>query len=254
MSQTQETPFLELLYGPHLHLYFKSVANTNMNGFSSSTPNKGLWEAFVYENLTAQSRIRSAAPYSRVIRDKFVEALMGYGAYLHMIEQKVSNRGQQILKHIHDHELSAEESLHFSMFFNIVHNENKIKEDGVDKAKEISHAEFKKLSTTYILYYRVNVKTFIKDLDVPGAYMGNVKRSQSGGAPPTTKLALITSFLPLVDLTDTLPTKLEDMLFQLKLVNNKLFGAVSSDIAKNFGDISKHQQRMGEQNENQDVR
>ncbi len=205
MSQSQEKSFLELLYGPHLHLYFKSVANTNMNGFSSAAPNKGLWELFVYDNLTVQSRFRSATPDSRVIRDSFIQALMNYGTYLNYINNDYDydyDYNKKILDYIHGTELSAEESQHFNMFFNIVHRTNK----GEDKkAIEITYAEFRKLKT--ITMYRVNVKTFIKNLDVPGAYKGNVNRSQTGGKAPTQQLALLTSFLPLVDPTDIINEK-----------------------------------------------
>jgi len=243
MSDNSQPSFLELLYGPHLHLYFKSVANTNMNGFSSSTPNKGLWELFVYTNRTSAEQFRSAAaPNSRVIRDSFIQALMHYGAYLkNVIENPESETGKQILDHIHGTALSPEESQHFNMFFNIVHKSVK---DDDGKAKEILYTAFRQLKD--VNDYRVNVKTIIKDLDVPGAYMGPVDRSQKGGAP-TVKLALITSFLPLVDPTDTLPARLEIILSELKLSNDKLYGVVGSEISRKLGDISKQESYLRKQ-------
>lgn len=221
MSDNSQPSFLELLYGPHLHLYFKSVANTNMNGFSSSTPNNGLWELFVYDNLTVQTRFRSAAPNSRVIRDSFIQALMHYGTYLNAIDNKsvIYEFNRKILDHIHGTGLSDEESQHFNMFFNIVH---RTKTSDTGKAKEITYADFRKLVKGDITDYRVNVKTFITELDVPGAYKGNVNRSQKGGKAPTAKLALITSFLPLVDPTDIIDENyLQKFLHQSVQVSNR---------------------------------
>lgn len=246
-EQPQKQSFLELLYGPHLHLYFKSVANTNMNGFSSSTPNKGLWESFVYTNQTRTEQFRSAAS-SRVIRELFIDALMHYGKYLNHIEKADSENGKLILDRIHGTVLSPEELQHFNMFFNIVHKSNKYTvKDDKPRATEISYADFKKLEDA--TGYRVNVKTIIKNLDASGAYMKNVNYSQKGGVAPTTKLAVIASYFPLVDLTDTLPTTLEKILNRLKLSNDKLFGAISSEISRDYGKISDQQRSIRDQSE-----
>ncbi|NDC31784.1 MAG: hypothetical protein EBZ58_12815 [Bacteroidetes bacterium] len=198
MSQ-QKKSFLELLYGPDLPLYFNSVAKTNMDGFSSAEPNKGLWEVFVYEQSTPQ--LRSAVDNSRRIRDKFVIALSNLGVHIRELNQD----GRVVLNHLHSDKLTGEEQLHFDMFFNIVHNSEK---DDDEKAKEISVRDFKKLSSDNLEQYRVNVKTLIKDLDVNGAYTANLKKQQKGGAP-TQKLALITCFVPLIKSNEPLTDMLQ---------------------------------------------
>jgi hypothetical protein len=188
--------FEELLFTPALAPYFKSVFNTNRDGFNSSTPNSGLWELYVYE----QSNFRSGA--KRMIRDNFIKAVQFLGTHLRRVDAhntSAKDLNNMILDHIASGKLTPEQILLFEMFFNIV-NDDLIT---YDKATPVSIIEYKKLSAQEQKQLRVNVKTIIRGLDVSGAYSKNVRElsSQKGGA--YAKLALITSYLPLVSSDDS---------------------------------------------------
>ena len=204
--------FYELLFTKPLVPYFRSVFKTNMNGFNSSTPSKGLWEVYVYE----QSNFRSGA--RRTVRSNFVNAVKALGQHLHDLDEHNSGsraKSTEILAHIREHGLTADQEIHFSMFFNIVDDNKK---DSTGKATSISVSDYRRLTQEQLLQgiYRVNVKTLIQGLNVAGAFSKNYHRQQGGAnfieSLKLKKLALITTFLPLVLKDDSLPANVESLL------------------------------------------
>jgi hypothetical protein len=204
--------FYELLFTKPLVPYFRSVFKTNMNGFNSSTPSKGLWEVYVYE----QSNFRSGA--RRTVRSNFVNAVKALGQHLHDLDEHNSGsraKSTEILAHIREHGLTADQEIHFSMFFNIVDDNKK---DSTEKATSISVSDYRRLTQEQLLQgiYRVNVKTLIQGLNVAGAFSKNYHRQQGGAnfieSLKLKKLALITTFLPLVLKDDSLPANVESLL------------------------------------------
>jgi hypothetical protein len=207
--ESNNKTFCEMLFTKALAPYFINVHETNRDGFNSSTPNPGLWELFVYENSDPR---RMAVAGSRVVRSKFIKAVAFLGKHLRSLDTKIDGeqgeeyggglRGgvqtggasDEVLKHIKDKGLNQQESSLFNLFFDIV-DENKVVRN---KRQSVSIADYKHNASAPGSKYGLSVKTFTQSLDVPGAYTSNLKGNQQGGAHPITKLALITSYLPLL--------------------------------------------------------
>ena len=201
--------FCDLLFGKHHGNYYKNVFLTNPNGFNSSTPKSGIWEAYVYTSV--ESKRAAIKEGVRNIRDNFIRSLVNLGKHVKSTEEDTP--GQQILKRIHNSVTPEEQSI-FDTFFNIVMKPMTFggafgtttrSTEAKEEATEISTNEFKMLSKNQIQLYRVNVKTLNQVLDAQGAYLTNI-RGQLGGSI-TNKLALFTLYLPLLLETDSIQVK-----------------------------------------------
>lgn len=232
-QQNAHKDFCELLFTKPLAHYFRSVFKTNMNGFNSSTPNKGLWEVYVYE----QSNFRSGA--RRIVRSNFVKAVKALGQHLYDLDKGSSSKtSSDILAYIREHGLTAEQEQHFNMFFNIVDDNKK---DTTGKATPVSVSDYRRLTQEQLSQgqHRVNVKTLINGLNVAGAFSKNY-HGQQGGANfieslQLKKLALITTFLPLVLKDDSLPADVELLLGDNRL--NQLEDTLATRITANILEI-----------------
>jgi hypothetical protein len=206
-DEALQLSFCELLFTPALAYYFKSVHATNMNGFSSGiTPAPGVWEVFVYQS--GLDPRRNAVAGTRVLRDKFIQAVEYLGKHLSALDSQRLDaadalggglRGgafiseQNVLEHIRTKDLNAEESALFGLFFDIVDNNTL---NRYNKRTAVSIDTYKKAPDALRYKYHLSVKTFER-IDVENAYARNI-RSQTGGTVPTNRLALVTTFLPLV--------------------------------------------------------
>jgi hypothetical protein len=227
MSQlSHDNNFCDLLFTKPLAHYFSCVYESNMNGFNSSEPAPGVWEVYVYE----QSNFRSVG--KRMIREKFIDAVQMLGQHLNDIDVHTSGSSEkstEILKYIREHDLTSKQTLLFDMFFNIV-DDSKRNNEG--KATHVSIGEYKRnvSSKPATNMYRVNVKTVNKSVTVPNAFSNNYKvlSGQQGAgifkdSLSLTSIALITGYIPLVQTSVGLPTKLE---FDVK--DNRLNYVISS--------------------------
>jgi hypothetical protein len=215
--------FCDLLFGKHLGNYYKNVYLTNPNGFNSSTPNPGMWEAYVYKSADST---RSVVKDGRIIRENFIRSLVNLGTHVTKTETDLS---QTILNRIHDR-VSGEEQAIFDTFFNIVTKPESlggtksvtsayinVQDAEKIEATSINTAEFKRLGKDQIIGYRVNVKTLKEGLDTPDAFLKNIKRDLRGGAL-NKKIALFTLYLPLILETDSIGNNSEVNLFGNKFI------------------------------------
>lgn len=194
-NNTPKPSFYDLLFGKHHGNYYKNVFLTNPNGFNSSTPNPGMWVAYVYKSPDS---LRSADKDGRIIREKFIRSLVNLGQHVKKTENELS---QQILNCIHK-EVSNEEQAIFDTFFNIVSKVGSAQSTEKIEATSINTAEFKSLPEEQISLYRVNVKTLKQSIDTPDAFLKNIKGDLRGGAL-NKKIALITLYIPLILETDS---------------------------------------------------
>jgi hypothetical protein len=238
MSQlSHDNEFCELLFTKPLAHYFSCVYESNMNGFNSSEPAPGVWEAYVYK----QNNFRSAV--KRIIKPQFIEAVQMLGQHLHDIDEHKSGvsskKSTEILKYIRENTLTSKPTQLFNMFFNIVDDSRKNYEN---KATHVSIGDYKHSVSSNVSTntYRVNVKTVNTGVTAQNAFSNNYKvlSGQQGAGNykdslTLTTIALITGYIPLVQTSDGLPTEIE-----LNVKDNRLNYAVSSfqGITDNFNE------------------
>ena len=221
--------FCDLLFGKHHGNYYKNVFLTNPNGFNSSTPKSGIWEAYVYTSV--ESKRAAIKEGVRNIRNNFIRSLVNLGKHVKSTEKDALS--QKILTRIYNNVTQEEQSI-FDTFFNIVSKPTAYRRTAESmpivkkEATEISTADFKTLSIEQIPLYRVNVKTLKQALDVSDAYLTNI-RGQRGGKI-TDKLALFTLYLPLLLETDSIQVEYPS----INLINDPNFQSF-----KNISEMEK---------------